>query len=121
MAFVCIMPGEISIINQNYESTAQIYEAKRESILARLKQEQNISGEDFINTIQTNYSSLLKEKYPVYAPVVDAISLKQKLQSVLKLSDAKKVVGKLDKALSDCGAEKVSPKKMISDYISKSE
>lgn len=63
MAFVCIMPGEISIINQNYESTAQIYEAKRESILARLKQEQNISGEDFINTIQTNYSSLLKEKY----------------------------------------------------------
>jgi hypothetical protein len=24
----------------------------------------------------------------------------------------------LDKALSDCGAEKVSPKKMISDYIS---
>lgn len=63
MAFVCIMPEEISIINQNYESTAQIYEAKRESILARLKQEQNISGEDFINTIQTNYSSLLKEKY----------------------------------------------------------
>lgn len=63
MAFVCIMPGEISIINQNYESTAQIYEAKRESVLARLKQEQNISGEDFINTIQTNYSSLLKEKY----------------------------------------------------------
>ncbi len=64
------------------------------------------------------YFSLLKEKYPVYAPVMDAISLKQKLQSVLKLSDAKKVVGKLDKALSDCGAEKVSPKKMISDYIS---
>lgn len=62
MAFVCIMPGEISIINQNYESTAQIYEAKKESVLARLKQEQNISGEDFINTIQTNYSALLKEK-----------------------------------------------------------
>lgn len=63
MAFVCIMPEEISIINQNYESTAQIYDTKKESILARLKQEQNISGEDFINTIQTNYSSLLKEKY----------------------------------------------------------
>lgn len=63
MAFVCIMPNQIAQVNANYESAAQIYEIKKENILARLKQEQNISGEEFISTLQSNYTALMQEKY----------------------------------------------------------
>lgn len=43
----------------------------------------------------------LKEKYPMYAPTKKAIDLKAKLQSLLKLSDSKRAIEKLDKMLGD--------------------
>lgn len=48
-----------------------------------------------------NYFTLLKEKYPVYAPVDDAIDIKQRLSMVLKLSNASKILDKLDKVMDE--------------------
>lgn len=53
------------------------------------------------NNKWNDYFLLLKEKYPMYAPIDKALDIKQKLLSVLKLSDSKRAVEKLDKLLGD--------------------
>ena len=57
-----------------------------------------------------NYFSALKEKYPVYAPVDDAIDVKQRLATVLKLSNASKILDKLDKTLDEKHVNKADKK-----------
>ena len=47
------------------------------------------------------YFLLLKEKYPMYAPIENAIDVRAKLMSLLKLSNSKRAIEKLDKMLAE--------------------
>lgn len=59
----CIMPNVWSEVDNNYINASKIYEAKKQAILQRLQQENNISGQDFINSLQLNYKELMQQKY----------------------------------------------------------
>lgn len=63
MGIICVMPDLWQTIDNNYEIASKIYESKKEAILSKIKTEHDISGQEFINTIQSNYSSLMKQKY----------------------------------------------------------
>lgn len=60
---LCIMPNVWSKVDDNYSHTSKIYEAKKQAILQRLQQENNINGQDFINSLQINYKELMQQKY----------------------------------------------------------
>lgn len=60
---LCIMPNVWSEVDNNYSYTSKIYEAKKQAILQRLQQENDISGQDFINSLQINYKELMQQKY----------------------------------------------------------
>ncbi len=62
-----------------------------------------------------DYFSALKEKYPMYAPLQNAVDIKAKLQSLLKLSDSKKAVEKLDKMLGDFAVKTNDETSLTSD------
>ena len=63
MGIICIMPDLWQTVDNNYSIASKIYESKKEAILNKLKEEQYISGQDFINEIQSNYSILMHQKY----------------------------------------------------------
>ena len=56
------------------------------------------------------YFTYLKEKYPIYAPVDQAIDVYERLNAVLKLSDSKKSINKLEKTLAENNADVFNPK-----------
>lgn len=60
---LCIMPNVWIEVDNNYMHTSKIYEAKKQAILQRLQQENDISGQDFINSLQINYKELMQQKY----------------------------------------------------------
>ena len=63
MGIICIMPELWQTVDNNYSIASKIYESKKEAILSKLEAEQHISGQDFINAIQSNYSTLMHQKY----------------------------------------------------------
>lgn len=63
MSIICIMPDLWQTVDNNYNIASKIYESKKDAILSKIKTEHNISGQEFIDTIQLNYSALMKQKY----------------------------------------------------------
>jgi hypothetical protein len=57
------MPDLWQIVDNNYNIASKIYESKKDAILSKIKTEHDISGQEFIDMIQLNYSTLMKQKY----------------------------------------------------------
>ena len=60
MGIICIMPDLWQTVDKNYSDASQIYQSKKEAILSKLEAEQNISGQDFIDAIQSIRNILVK-------------------------------------------------------------
>lgn len=63
------------------------------------------------------YFKELKEKYPLYPPVIKAVEFKEKADKVLNNSKAKEAVARLDNAIPKLKSGKFDPKSKIKDYI----
>ena len=64
-----------------------------------------------------DYFQRLKEKYPLYGAIDQAIDVKQRLASVLKLSDAKKAIDKLEKTFDEKGLPVVHDRENAQNYV----
>lgn len=70
------------------------------------------------------YFDHLKEKYPMYPVVADAVKLRDKIVKIVGKKDAKTVIYTADKSLSGLKNAKnsvFSPKEKIADYIAATE
>lgn len=65
------------------------------------------------------YFIALKEKYPVYKPVMDAVSVKDRINRLISGFDPKKALNKADESLSQSYA--FNPKGKIAEYIAATE
>lgn len=63
MSIICIMPDLWQTVDNNYNIASKIYESKKDAILSKIQAEHNISGQEFIDTIKSNYSTLMHQKY----------------------------------------------------------
>lgn len=68
------------------------------------------------------YFEHIKEKYPMYPVVQDAVKLKDKISDIIGKSDAETVIYNADKDMSDMKNVKTdfNPKEKIADYIAAS-
>ncbi len=64
-----------------------------------------------------DFFNQLEEKYPLYKPVKTAVSVKKESDKILKKSNAKEAIEKIEKLLPKNKKEKFDPKSKIRDYI----
>ena len=105
----------------------QISEAlkKAESYASELKQKTDIEYGLAVEKIATfllkwqSYFDHLKDKYPMYPVVQEAIKLKEKIGGIIGNHDAKTVIYTADNAISEFKDVKstFNPKEKIADYI----
>ncbi len=62
MSFVCVLPKTIGEADQNYLAAQKAYQIKKEAIVQKIKSEYDISGDSFIQLIQQNLLTNMKEK-----------------------------------------------------------
>ena len=62
MSFVCVLPRSISEADQNYLRAQQIYKTKRDEIQQRIKSQYDVSGEEFVATIQKKLKENMQAK-----------------------------------------------------------
>lgn len=62
MGFVCVMPETMAGVDANYASAQRNYAVKKQEIMNRLKDQYNVSGEEFVKLIQEKLSANMKEK-----------------------------------------------------------
>ena len=88
---------------------------------ARLKYSLEVERLRAFSNRWEEYFCALKEKYPVYKPVVEAVSLKERLDKLLFNKDPIKAVSKAQKAVLKSSEEVFSPKQKIAEYIAATE
>lgn len=128
--------GELSLEIDNLKKELLTYKDKEDAILRSLKSaEQKIALtksacekhydltvrtlEDFIMRFSA-YFDTLKERYPLYPAVKQALEIKNELEKLLsKSSSSREIVEKTDKKLKKYSDKNqvFNPKKKINDYI----
>ncbi len=117
-----------SYIKKDRQISAALKHAEKYS--AELEHKADMRYELAVETVSSfllkwnAYFDHLKEKYPMYPVVADAVKLRDKIVKIVGKKDAKTVIYTADKSLSGLKSTKntaFSPKEKIADYIAATE
>lgn len=62
MSFICVMPETMGDVDTNYKIAQKNYQLKKQEILNKIKNQYDVSGEEYIKLIQEKFSANMKEK-----------------------------------------------------------
>lgn len=117
MEVVVFKEKEASIVSALTDSEEKAKEIKEKSELEYSLTVQKLKT---FNSRWEKYFEVLKEKYPLYPAVINALKLKEKLDLLFETGDNKKIVEDFSKELSLQDGNKddfFEPKQKIVDYI----
>ena len=123
--------GELVEKNDILTRELEFYKAKEKNIVGALekakeledqaKKDAEVYYQSVVDSLVnfsakwSTYFSSLKEKYPMYPVIQEAVDLKEKLDGLLNANDNKATVKELNKEITQKSA--FNPKAIISDYI----